>query len=78
MEPQDRERLVRVEEGVKHMTTLLQGHIDSDCNALGCALREDVVSLKQTQKVIQKVSWVALFVAFGAVIRGIAKGIFNV
>ena len=78
MEPQDRERLVRVEEGVKHMTTLLEGHINSDCNTLGCALQEDVVNLKQTQKTIRRVSWATILVALGVGIRQLTKGIFNV
>ena len=49
MNNEDRERLVRVEEGVKHM----KKKIDSICT-----LHDDVESLKQTQKNPRRGTWV--------------------
>jgi len=51
MDSEDRERLVRVEEGVKHM----KKKIDSLCT-----LHDDVQSLKQTQKNLRRGVWVTI------------------
>ena len=78
MEKEDRERLVRVEVGITTLTGLVKDHIKADCDALGCVLHDDVVSLKQTQKTARRVSWSGILVGLGLVLREVWKGVFNV
>jgi hypothetical protein len=72
MDKESVERLVRVEVGIETMTELLKGHIEADCVANGCSLHDDVMSLKNTQTKIRRISWV--FVS-GFILSGLATGI---
>jgi hypothetical protein len=72
MDIESRERLVRMEVGIENLTELLKGHIEADCAANGCALHDDVMSLKNTQTKIRRISWV--FVS-GLILSGLASGI---
>ena len=69
-----RERLVRVEEGVDHLTELLKTYIAGSCTEHGCILKEDVASLKTTQKYIRWVSKTTIGAALIALITFIIKG----
>lgn len=50
MDNESRERLVRVEEGMKYMTGLIENHITTPCPQFGCTIKQDIVSLRVTQK----------------------------
>ena len=50
MDSESRERLVRVEEGIKNIASILEKHTSIICPQLGCAVTGDIVSLKVTQK----------------------------
>ena len=61
-----RERLVRVEQGVIHITELLKDHIDEPpCAQLGCSIMDDIVDLRGTQKWIK---WASKTVIGGAIL----------
>ena len=78
MQKEDRERLVRVEVGVIALTEAVKEHIKADCDMLGCKLHDDVVSLKQTQKSAQRITWTSLVVMLGVILRYIWKGVVSV
>ena len=65
MNKEDRERLVRVEEGVKHM----KKKIDSLCT-----LHDDTQSLKQTQKNLRRGGWATFVALITASLTYLIKG----
>jgi len=73
-----RERLIRVEDGVINIKELLKAHIDQPpCTQFGCTIKEDIVSLRGTQKWTRIVAKTGVGSAIVAIVGLIIKGIIH-
>jgi len=78
MDTASRERLVRVEEGVTHLTSILEQHVTADCVSQGCMLQVDVADLKNTQRNLRRSVWGFLTVVMLGAVTLFFKEMFNV
>jgi len=73
MNIEDRDRLLRVEIGIDNISKLLGDYIKKPCIERGCELHDDVQSLKESQKRLQKGAWFFFTAILSAIIALIFK-----
>lgn len=78
MDKESVERLVRVEESQKTLITLFKEYMEKPCAERGCSHHDDVMSLRNTQKNIRRVSWAGVLAIVTTGITYLFKGVANV
>lgn len=65
------ERITRMEEGQKHLISLLEAHLVASCATNGCELHDEVKSLSQNFRLIKVVAYSCTLATIGLITKAV-------